>query len=101
LKELQRMTRVNNQLFQESLCAKGMEHDAPLMEKDVQNTYEKMLAEYKRQIPILDQKIEAESQKLGNREHFNQEKLNILCEMKLSLWDGINGISSQLGRTNQ
>ena len=71
------------------------------MEKDVQNTYEKMLAEYKRQIPILDQKIESERQKLGRSENFSQEKLNILCDMKLSLWDGINGITNRLGRINQ
>ena len=70
------------------------------MKKDVQNTYEKMLAEYKRQIPILDQKIESERQKLGKSEKYSQEKLNILCDMKLSLWDGINGITSRLGRIN-
>ena len=71
------------------------------MKNDVQNTYEKMLSEYKRQIPILDQKIEAERQKLGKFELYSQEKLTILCDMKLSLWDGINGITSRLGRTNQ
>jgi hypothetical protein len=29
MKELQRMTHANKQLFHESLCAKGVEHHAP------------------------------------------------------------------------